>query len=143
MKKALIGLAVLLVVGVAVAYWQGWFKIEKTQTDEGKPGLQVTVDKEKFKQDKDKLKNAAAKKSKAWQERLAHLRDKIEGQSGEEKAKTEKEIGTLNEKQQGLDAKLKKIEDAAEEKMESAHKDLTALLDELNKDGEKEADKPN
>src|SRR5262249_27043753 len=52
MKKALIGLIVLLVVGVAVAYWQGWFKIEKTQTDEGKPGLHVTLDKEKFTKDK-------------------------------------------------------------------------------------------
>lgn len=142
MKKALFGLIVLLVVGVAVAYWQGWIKFQKTETDEGKPRLQITVDKEKFQQDKEKLKKAAGEKSKDWKERLADLRKKAEGQSGEEKTKTEKEIEALNKKKQELEAKLKEIEEAGGDKVEDAQKKLNTLLEELKKDGEKK-DKPN
>ena len=138
MKKALSGLVVLLVVGVAVAYWQGWIKLEKTQTDEGKTRLHVSVDKDKFKQDKEKLKKAAGEKSKAWKERLAHLRDKVKGQSGEEKAKSEQEIDALTKKQQDLEAKLKAIDEAGEEKLEDAHKNVSTLFEELSKKDEKE-----
>jgi DNA anti-recombination protein RmuC len=142
MKKTLIALAVLLVLGVAVGFWQGWFKFEKTQTDEGKPAFQVSVDKDKFKQDKERLKKAASAKSQAWKERLAHLRNKVKGQSGEEKTKTEKEIEDLDKKHQTLESKLKDIDDAAEDKLENVQKDVNTLLEDPNKEGEKEADKP-
>jgi hypothetical protein len=51
MKKLLAVLGVLVVAFVAVAWWQEWFKFEKTKTDDGKTHVGIAINKEKFQQD--------------------------------------------------------------------------------------------
>jgi hypothetical protein len=53
------------------------------------------VNEEKLRQDKEKLKDKAAEKSRAMKDKLAGLRETAEGLSGEEKAKADKEIEEL------------------------------------------------
>jgi hypothetical protein len=56
MKKLLVVLVVLVIAVPAVGFWRGWFTFD-TAKDDGKLHLELTVNKEKFKQDKEKLKS--------------------------------------------------------------------------------------
>jgi hypothetical protein len=142
MKKVLIGAAVLVVAAAAVAYWQGWIKIERTKTDDGKTHVGVAIDTEKYKQDKEKLKKLAGAKSKALKDRLAGLREKAKGLSGADKAKAEKEIDALTKQHEALEAKLKDIDGAAEDQFEGLKQGLTTALEGITDGPGKEAEKP-
>jgi hypothetical protein len=53
--KTLLKLLVLIVVVVAgVGFYLGWFHLS-TRSDDSKPNISLTVDKQKFDADKDKL----------------------------------------------------------------------------------------
>jgi hypothetical protein len=129
MKKVLAVLAVVVVVLAVVGFWRGWFTVE-TSKEDGKVHADLTVNKDKFKQDKAKLKAKAAEKSKALKEQLAGLREKAKGLSGEEKAKADKEIDDLSKKHEGLEAHLKDLEEAGEEKFEHLKKSITSMIEE-------------
>lgn len=127
--KALLAVVALLVVAVVgVGFWQGWFSIQTTKED-GKAHANLTVDKEKFKQDKDKLKAKAAEKYKALKDKVASLREKSKGLSGEEKAKADKEIEDLSKRHDALEAKMKELDEAGEEKFEGVKQGLAGELD--------------
>ena len=128
MKKLLALIVVLVIAGVAVAFWRGWFTFE-TSKDDGKVHVDLTVDKEKFKEDKAKLKEKAAEKSKAMKEKLAGLREKAKGLSAEEKPKAEKEIEELSRKHEALEADLKHLEEVGEDKFEDLKKRITGAIE--------------
>jgi hypothetical protein len=129
MKKLLALIAVLVIAAVAVGFWRGWFTFE-TAKDEGKVHVDLTVNKEKFKQDKEKLKEKAAERSKAMKEKLAALREKAKGLSADEKAKAGKEIEELSRKHEALEAKIKDLDEAGEEKFEELKKGITGAIEE-------------
>jgi len=52
MRILLILLAVVVVVGVAVGFYRGWFRVS-AQSEEGKSDVTLTVDKGKMVTDKD------------------------------------------------------------------------------------------
>ena len=49
MKKPLIILLLLVVAAAGVGYWRGWFDFKKTDTNDGKTDIGVTVNKDMFK----------------------------------------------------------------------------------------------
>ena len=134
MKKVLIAAGVVVVALVGVAWWQGWFKFEKSETEGGQTHVGIAVNKEKFQQDRDKLKKAAADRSKALKDRLAHLRDKAKGLTGADKEKAEKEIDALSKKHEALEAKVKDLDGVAEDKFEALKKDVEGHLQEADKE---------
>jgi hypothetical protein len=142
MKKVLIGLVVLVAVIGILGFYRGWFEVG-TSKEAGKVHADLTVNKEKFTQDKEKLKKAVGDKSRALKDRLAHLRDKAKGLSGDAKSKADKEIDELAKKHESLEGKLKEIDEAAEDKFESLRGGLTSVLDEDKEGRGKEGDKPN
>ena len=135
MKKVLIAAGVLVVALVAVAWWQGWFKFEKAKTDDGQTHVRIAINKEKFQQDRDKLKKAAADRSKGLKDRLAHLRDKAKGLTGADKEKAEKEIDALGKKHEALESKVKDLDGVAEDKFEALTKDVEGHLQDADKEG--------
>jgi hypothetical protein len=135
MKNVLIGLVVLIIVVCGLAYWRGWFEPEK-QDKGGETHLGVKVNKDKFKQDKEKFKQEFKVGMKAVQDRLAHLRGKHKDATGDDKAKAEKEIEELTKKHDALDAKAKEIEEATEEKFDALKQDVTKALEEAKKEKE-------
>jgi hypothetical protein len=142
MRGVIIGLVVVLVVLVGVGFWQGWWQLEKGRTDDGKTHLGIVVDKDKFKQDKEKLKKAAGERSQALKERLAGLRDRARGLSGQDKARADKEIEGLARKHAALEAKLKDIDEATEDKLEGLKKDVTSVLEDTEKGADPEEGPP-
>ena len=114
---------------VAVGFWRDWFTVETTKED-GKTHVDLTVNKEKFKQDKEKLKAQAAEKSRAMKEKIAGLREKSKGLSGEEKAKADKEIDELSKKHESLEGKLKDLDEAGEDKFEELKRGITSAIEE-------------
>jgi hypothetical protein len=144
MKNLLIGVVLILVVVAGVAYWQGWFKFEKTIDTAGKTHIGVTVDKEKFKKSKDSFVKSSGEKFKnlktKLEDKIASLRSKSKDLKGDAKAKAEKEIQdaeALAKKHKDAEAKLKAAEEAGEDKFEDVKKDLEKTLDELSKGSDK------
>jgi hypothetical protein len=72
-------------------------------------------------------------------DKLASLRRKSADLKGDAKAKAEREIQELAKKHDALDAKMKGIDNEAEETFEDAKKDVSQALDDLSR----EHDKPN
>jgi hypothetical protein len=140
MKKVLIAAiaaGVLVVAFVVVAWWQGWFKIEKTKTDDGQTHVGVSLNKEKFQQDRDKLKKAAAERSKGLKDRLARLRDKAKELTGADKEKANQEIDALSKKHEAIESKIKDLEGVSEDKFEGLKKALDTALQDADKEGDK------
>jgi hypothetical protein len=129
MKKLLAVLVVVAIALVAVGVWQQWFAVGTTKED-GKTHVDLTVNTEKFKQDKEKFKEEAAGKAKALKDKLAGLREKSKGLSGEEKAKADKEIDEVSKKHESLEADLKKLEEAGEDKFEELKKSIKNKIEE-------------
>jgi hypothetical protein len=132
--KKLLGFLVLvaLVVG-GVGYWRGWFVFKKTDDNDGKPN--ITVNKDKFQEDKAAFLKAAGAKLKALKEKLEGKRSQSKELTGEDKAKADREIRELEAKHGTLDAKLKDADKAAEGEFEGAKSELNRALDDLSKSG--------
>jgi hypothetical protein len=94
------------------------------------------------KQDKEKLKKAAGERSQALKARLAGLRNKSKGLSGQEKAQADREIEDLAKKQEALDARLKDIDEATADKFDGLKKDLTSALEDTAKGADREEAPP-
>jgi hypothetical protein len=128
--KTLLAVLVVLVLAVGgVAYWRGWFTVEAKHEGDS-THVDVKLNKEKFKQDKEKLQAEAAQTSKALKDKLAGLREKSRGLSGEDKAKADKEIDEMSRKHESLEAKLKDLEEAGEDKFEELKKSITGAIEE-------------
>ena len=134
MKKVLVALVVLVVALGGVAWWQGWIKFEK-KTEDGQTHVGVAINKEKFQQDRDKLKKAAGDRSKALKDQLAKLRDKAKGLTGTDKEKADKEIDALSKKHEALETKMKDLDGVAEDKFEALKKDVEGHLQDADKEG--------
>jgi hypothetical protein len=137
MKKALIAAGVLVVALVAVAWWQGWIKFEKTKTDDGQTHVGVGIDTGKFKQDRDKLKKASADRTKGLKDQIAHWRDKAKGLTGAEKEKAEKKVDALTRKHEALETKMKDLDGVSEDKFEALKKEIEGHLQEADKEENK------
>jgi hypothetical protein len=128
MKVILFVVVALLVAVIAVGFMQGWFKFGK---DTG-----VSIDPEKFKKDKETIKKKLTEKSEALHKKIASLKEKAKGKSGEEKTNADAEIDKLEKQHKTLNDKLGEVEEASEEKLEGLKKDLKEHLE------DKEEDKP-
>ena len=51
MGKVLLVLVLIAVCVVGLAYYMGWFTVSKTSGEDGKSGVNVTIEKEKFQSD--------------------------------------------------------------------------------------------
>ncbi len=131
MKKVLLAALVLVVAGVA--WWQGWFKFEKN-TEDGQMHVGIAINKEKFQQDRDRLKKAAGDRSKGLKDQLARLRDKAKGLTGADKEKAEKEIDALSKKHEAFEAKVKDLDGVAADKFEALRKEIQGHMQEAGKE---------
>jgi hypothetical protein len=141
MGKTLALVLVLLIAIGTIGFWRGWFEFQ-TNKAEGKVHADFSVNKEKFKQDKEILKKKVAERSKALKDKLASLRGQAKSLSGDAKAKADREIADLTKSQENLEAKLKDVEEVTEDKFENLKHDLATTLEDKNNDSQKEADKP-
>jgi hypothetical protein len=120
--KVVIFVVVALLAGVvALGFMQGWFKFGK---DTG-----VSIDPEKFKADKETIKKKLSEKSEALHKKIASLKEKAKGKSGEDKTKADAEIDKLEKQHKTLKDKLGEVEEAGEEKLEGLKKDLKEHLE--------------
>jgi hypothetical protein len=127
MKKLLILVLVLVVAAGALGYSRGWFSV----TNEGKVGVQV--DSGKFKEDKEAFRKTAGEKATALKGQVAHLWKKTEGLSGDDKANAEKELADLEKKHERLEAQLKVLAEAGDDKFEGIKQDLSKDLADVEK----------
>jgi hypothetical protein len=132
---------VLLVAVGAIGFWRGWFEFQ-TNKQQGKVHADLSVNKDKFKQDKENLKKQIVEKSKALKDKLASLRNKAKDLSGEAKAKVDKEIEALTKKHEALEGKLKDVDEVAEDKFESLKQGFLAATEDKQNDAGTEAAKP-
>jgi hypothetical protein len=135
MKKLLMTLVVLAILVGGVGYWRGWFEFKKGDGNDGKTNL--TVNKDKFKQDKAAFLKTAGAKLTALKEKLEGMRSKSKDLTGDAKAKADKDIRELEKTHGTLDAKLKDVDKAAEEEFEGAKADINKALDDFSKSGDK------
>jgi hypothetical protein len=133
MGRILAVVLVLLVVVGAVGFWRGWFEFQTNKAD-GKVHADFSVNKEKFKQDKEILKNKLAERSKALKDKLASMRGKANTLSGDAKTKADREIEDLTKRQETLEAKLKDVDNATEDKFENLKQDVTNTLEDKHND---------
>jgi hypothetical protein len=124
---AVIVVAAIAVVGVGI--WQGWFGF-KTTKDDGKVHMDLSVNKDKFKQDKEKFKAEVAGALKSMKDKLASLRAKSKGLKGKDQDKASREIDELSKKHESLEARAKELEEAGEEKFEELKKSLSGTVKE-------------
>jgi chromosome segregation ATPase len=133
MKKLLVFLLVLAVAVGGVGYWRGWYTFGK-----GHP----SVNREKFKQDRDTFKQAAGKKLHSLKDLLTRKKSEAKNLTGEAKAKKEKESADLEEQYKQLSAKINSLDEVTEDKLDSVEKDLNKDLDDLASRAGKGQDKP-
>jgi hypothetical protein len=130
----ILGLLVLLLLAVGiVGYQRGWFEFGAENTD-GTSRAAVTLRKDKFKEDKEKLRQFASDKLAAVQEKLNSTRARSKDLTGAAKVKADKEIEDLTTKKKELETKVKAIEQVTEDKIDSVQKDFEDALKELEKD---------
>jgi hypothetical protein len=142
MKNFLIAVVVIIIGIGALGYWRGWFEFG-TKKDQGGVGADVHVNVNKFQQDKENFKKYLAEKSRAMKEKLAALKDKSKGLSGDAKAKADKEIDALGKKHADLEAKAKQVDDTKEEHLEGLMKSVKSELEPPGGDGKGgQPDKP-
>ena len=125
MKKLLVVLVVLVIAAGAVGYWRGWFTVE-TKKEDGKTQVGLTINKDKFKEDRAALKKRVAERSKSIKEKIASLR------AGK---KDGKEVEDLVKKEKELDAKMKEIEEAADDKIGDLEKGVSKLFEDPKEPG--------
>jgi hypothetical protein len=132
----------VIVIGVvALGFYRGWFETGAKKED-GKQQVNLNVNTNKFKEDKDNLKKALAAKSKSLKDKLAGLTDKAKSLTGEAKAKAQKEIDALTKKHQHIEGKAKQVDEASEEKFDDLKKSVKDDLDEEAPGGKDEGNKP-
>jgi hypothetical protein len=129
MKTVLAVVAVLAIAVVAIGFWQGWFSFQ-TSKEDGKVHVDLSVNKDKFKQDKEKLRAKATDKTRAIKQKIASLREKSKGLKGDDKARADKEIEALSRKHDALKAKLDDLEGAGEDKFDELKKSITSTMEE-------------
>jgi peptidoglycan hydrolase CwlO-like protein len=126
MKKFVVFLLVLVLAVGVLSYWRGWFSVTK----EG--AVDVQVDSAKFKQDKDAFSKTVGAKASAIKDQVAGLWKKSEGLTGDAKAKTQKDLGALQEKHDRLDQQIKDLDDAGADRFQTIKADLTKSLEEVD-----------
>jgi hypothetical protein len=140
--KTVLALVVVIVIGVVVlGFYRGWFETG-TKQDDGKQHVDLSVNTNKFKEDKENLKKTLAAKSKSLKDKLAGLTDKVKTLSGEAKAKAQKEIDALTKKHQQIESKTKQVDDVTEEKFDDLKKSVTDDLDDEAPGGKEGGTKP-
>ena len=127
MKNFLVFLVVLIVAVGALGYWRGWFNVN---TD-GK--VEVKVDQEKFKLDKEAFNKKVSEQSKALKDQVASLWKKTEGLTGDEKAHAQKELSELKLKHERLEQQIRDLDAAGSDGFEGLKQDLTKNLEEVEK----------
>jgi hypothetical protein len=130
----MVGLLVLLLLGAGVVgYQRGWFEFGAENTD-GTSRAAVTLRKDKFKEDREKLRLFASDKLAAVRDKLNSTRARSKDLTGEAKVKADKEIEDLTRTKKDLETKIKAIEQVTEDKIDSVQKDFEDALKELEKD---------
>jgi hypothetical protein len=124
MKKVLIGVLVLLVAVAALAYWQGWFNVNRQG---------VQVDAEKFKKDKEAFSKTVGEQAKAMKEKFAGLWEKSKGLAGDDRVHAEKELKDLETRHERLETQIRNLDDASEAKFEGVKQELTESLAEVDR----------
>ncbi|OWK39798.1 hypothetical protein [Fimbriiglobus ruber] len=125
MKKILIVVLVLLVGVAALGYWRGWYSVTKGgDTD-------VRVVPAKFEQDREAFGQSVGEKTKALKDRIAGLWTKVEGRSGDEKARAKKELVELEQKHERLEKQLQELQSADADKYETLKRDLERTIEEV------------
>lgn len=124
MKRLLVFL-VIVAVGVGIlGYSRGWFGMTK----EGN----VAVDREQFEKDKTAFNKMISEKARSIKESVSNWWKKS-NLSGADKASAQKELDELQKKHDSLEAQLKELEEAGEQKFEKLRQSLTTELAEVEK----------
>jgi len=127
MRKLLLFVVVLAAAAGALGYWRGWFSL----TNEGT--VDVKVDADKFKHDKDAFSKSFGEKVQATKDKIASLRKKSEGLTNDGKALAQQELGELEAQHDRLEQQIKELDDAGQGRFESIRQDLSKTLDEVEK----------
>ena len=128
MKNLAVIILVLLVAVGILGYYQGWFTVTKK---DGK--VNVQVDKDKFRSDRDTFERKASEKIKAMKDSIAGLSKKSEALKGDEKERVQTEIHELEKTRDKLETQIRDLSDAAEPRFDSIKQDLTKQLDEVDR----------
>jgi hypothetical protein len=140
--KTVVAVVVVIAIGVvALGFYRGWFETG-TKKEDGKQQVNLNVNTNKFKEDKESFKKALAARSKSLKDKLAGLSDKAKHLTGEAKAKAEKEIAALNKKHQNIESKAKQVDETTEEKFDDLKKSVKDDLDEEAPGGREKNGKP-
>src|SRR5579863_8173674 len=128
MKNLAVIILVLLVAIGLLGWYQGWFTV--TNKD-GK--VNVEVDREKIKADRNTFTKAASEKMKAMKDSIAGLAKKSESLKGDEKERVQAEIHDLEKTHDKLEKQISDLSAAAEPRFESIKQDLTKQLEDVDK----------
>lgn len=123
MKRLLVFIVIVLIGVGILGYSRGWFDVTK----EGN----VSVDRDKFEKDKTAFNQMVSEKAKAVKETLGNLWKKT-GASAD-KTGVEKELKELETKHNRLEAQLKDLQEAGEQRFETLKADLTKELEEVER----------
>jgi hypothetical protein len=121
MRNLLVAVVVVVAAVIGLGVWRGWLEFGGTKQD-GKVQGTVNLEVDKFKNDKERVKELLVKKSKDLKEQLAALGEKAAKLSGEAKATLDKEIAALSKKLEAVESKIKALQTTTQEKFEEFRK---------------------
>ena len=102
MKNLAVIILVLLVVIGIVGWHQEWFTVTKKDGN-----INVQVDREKFKADKDAFEKSASAKIKGMKDSIAGLSKKSENLKGDEKTRVQTELHDLEKTRDKLEQQIR------------------------------------
>ncbi len=126
MKKLFVVVLVLVAAAAVLGYKQGWLSFTK----DGKVDVQVDV--EKFKKDKEDFSKTFGEKVKSAKDKLANLSKESDSLSGDDKTHAQKELSELKEKHEKLVSQIKRLDDAGADKFEDIKNDLSKALEDVD-----------
>lgn len=136
MKNLLI-LLVIVAVGIgATGYALGWFK-GTTLSTRDKTDVTVTVDKDKWRQDRDAFQKQAEARLKDLDQSIDELKTKSKSATAEAKVQYDEAISTLSKKAATTREEIRELGDVTQDRWESTKTRLSASLDDLKNGFEK------
>ncbi len=135
--KGFLVIVVILAIGAgALGYTQGWFKGSVVSTKD-KTDATVTLDKEKWRQDRDAFHKQAEVKLKDMDQSIDEMRTKSKTATAEAKVHYDEAISTLSKKTATAREELRELGAATQDRWESVKTRLSASMDDLKTGFEK------
>jgi hypothetical protein len=130
MKGFLVVLVIAAVAIGAIGFTQGWFKGSTTTTPD-KIDVTGTVDKDKWRQDRDAFHKQAEARLKDLDRSMDELKTKSKNATGEAKVQYDEAMTALSKQAAAAREDMRELGSATQERWESVKTRLSASLDDL------------